>query len=154
MKLDIACGSRKDEGWIGIDIQPLPGVDIVHDLNTHPWPIESGSVEAAKAWHIIEHIPPVAVTEHGTRLPFIEFMNECWRVMTVGARMDIELPYGSSEGFKNDPTHCNPCNEATWEYFDPDFQRYQYYRPQPWKIVSCSFAREGLMNVVLEKRAA
>ena len=67
MRLDIGCGHRKDEGWIGIDIQHLPGVDIVHDLNLHPWPVESESVEAAKAWHIVEHIPPVAVTEKGTR---------------------------------------------------------------------------------------
>jgi len=77
MKLDIACGNHKDLGFIGIDIQELPGVDIVHDLNVHPWPIESESVEFAKAWHILEHIPPVAVTEHGTRRPFIESLIRC-----------------------------------------------------------------------------
>jgi hypothetical protein len=41
MKLDIACGRHKDLGWVGIDIQALPGVDLVHDLNVHPWPIIS-----------------------------------------------------------------------------------------------------------------
>lgn len=153
MKLDIGCGKRKDEGWIGIDIQLLPGVDILHDLNLHPWPVKAGSVDQAKAWHIVEHIPPAAITEKGTRLPFMEFMDECWRVLKVGARLDIETPYGSSAGFINDPTHCNPINEATFEYFDPDYERYQWYQPKPWKIVSLQWARDGNISVVLEKRS-
>lgn len=152
MKLDIACGNHKDLGYVGMDIQALAGVDIVHDLNVLPWPVESGSVEAAKAWHIVEHIPPVCVTERGTRRPFLEFMNECWRVLQVGARLDIETPYGSSEGFLNDPTHCNPCNEVTFEHFDPDYRRYLTYRPRPWKIISLWFTKDGNINVVLEKR--
>lgn len=153
MRLDIACGNRKDEGWIGIDIQHLPGVDIVHDLNIHPWPIPTDSIDEAKAWHIVEHIPPVSLTEKGTRFPFIEFMDECWRVLKAGARIEIETPYGSSVGFCYDPTHCNPVTEVTLEYFDPDYSRYMYYQPKPWKIVSLQFAMDGLVNVVMEKRA-
>jgi hypothetical protein len=153
MKLDIACGHNKYHGWIGIDIQKLPGVDIVHDLNMHPWPIESDSVDEAKAWHIIEHIPPVGVTDKGTRRPFMEFMNECWRVLKPGAKIDIETPYGSSDGFLHDPTHCNPVDEITFEHFDPDYTRYMTYQPKPWKIVSLQWTRDGNVNIVLEKRA-
>lgn len=152
MKLDIGCGNHKDLGWTGIDIQPLPGVDIVHDLNVHPWPIEANSVEQAKAWHIIEHIPPVCVTEKGTRRPFLEFMDECWRVLETGAKLDIETPYGSSQGFMHDPTHCNMVDELTFEHFDPSFHRYQTYKPRPWRIVSQSWTADGNVNVVLEKR--
>jgi len=137
-----------------MDIQALDGVDIVHDLNVHPWPVESESVEAAKAWHIVEHIPPVAVTERGTRRPFLEFMDEAWRVMRVGGRLDVETPHGASEGFLHDPTHCNPCDELTFEHFDPECRRYRTYQPRPWRIVELRFARDGNLNVVLEKRAA
>jgi predicted SAM-dependent methyltransferase len=153
MKLDIGCGHHKDNGWVGIDIQALPDVDIVHDLNLHPWPVEAGSVEQAKAWHIVEHIPPVAVTEKGTRRPFIEFMDECWRMLKVGARIDIETPYGVSDGFVHDPTHCNPSDELTFEHFDPDYRRYRTYQPKPWRIVDLRWARDGQLNVILEKRA-
>ncbi len=152
-KLDIACGHHKDLGYIGIDIQKLPGIDIVHDINIHPWPIEENSIDEAKAWHIIEHIPPVCVTEKGTRFPFIEFMNECWRVLKVGGRIDIETPYGSSDGFVHDPTHCNQVDEITFENFDPDCRRYILYKPKPWKIVSLQWTRDGNVNVVLEKRS-
>jgi predicted SAM-dependent methyltransferase len=153
MKLDIGCGRHKDPGWVGIDIQNLPGVDILHDLNVHPWPVEANSVLQAKAWHIVEHIPPVCVTEKGTRRPFIEFMNECWRVLRVGARIDIETPYGSSAGFVHDPTHCNQVDEVTFEHFDPGYRRYMTYMPKPWKIVCLAFTTDGNVNVVLEKRA-
>jgi len=152
MKLDIGCGTHKEGGWIGIDIQRLPGVDIIHDLNMHPWPIEANSVDQAKAWHILEHIPPVCVTERGTRRPFIEFMDECWRMLKPGVRIDIEAPNGSSYGFINDPTHCNPINEITFEYFDPSYELYQIYQPKPWKIINLHCIRDGNVNVILEKR--
>lgn len=154
MRLNIGCGHHKETGWIGIDIQDLPGVDIVHDLNLQPWPVESGSVDEAQAWHIVEHIPPVCVTEKGTRRPFLEFMDECWRVLKVGAQLDIETPYGFSDGFLHDPTHCNPCDELTFEHFDPDCRRYMTYQPKPWKIVKQSWARDGQLNAILEKRAS
>lgn len=154
MKLDIACGNHKDgPDWTGMDIQKRPGVDIVHDLNLHPWPIEPDSVDCAKAWHIVEHIPPACVTEKGTRFPFLEFMDDCWRVLKPGARLDIETPHGASDGFLHDPTHCNPVDELTFEHFDPDYGRYQTYRSRPWKILSLHFTRDGNVNVVLEKRA-
>lgn len=153
MKLDIACGNHKDLGWVGMDRQRLPGVDIVHDLNMHPWPIDAESVDQAKAWHIVEHIPPCSVTEMGTRFPFIEFMNECWRVLKPGAQIDIETPYGSSAGFYHDPTHCNPVDEVTFEHFDPDYTRYMTYQPRPWKIVFIRWTLDGNVNAILEKRA-
>ena len=152
MKLDIACGHHKDgPDWTGMDIQRLPGVDIVHDLNMHPWPVESESVDQAKAWHIVEHIPPACVTEKGTIFPFIAFMNECWRVLRVGARIDIECPHGASDVFMHDPTHCNHVTEVTWEYFDPSKSRYEVFRPKPWRIASLHWTFVGNVNVVLEK---
>ena len=39
--LDVGCGSAKVEFSIGIDKYPLENVDICHDLNKYPWPIES-----------------------------------------------------------------------------------------------------------------
>ena len=37
-KLDIACGGNKQEGFWGVDLRPLPGVDTVHTLEEFPWP--------------------------------------------------------------------------------------------------------------------
>jgi hypothetical protein len=55
VKLDIACGQAKKEGFIGVDIARLPGVDIVHDLEQFPWPFDDNSIEEARCSHYVEH---------------------------------------------------------------------------------------------------
>lgn len=163
IKLDIACGANKQGAdWVGIDVQGLPGVDIVHDLNVYPYPLPDDCVIAALASHFIEHIPPVMITEKGTRFPFIEFMDEIWRIMRPDGQFAIIAPHGRSEGFLQDPTHVNPINQTTFAYFDPlagDGYLYRFYRPKPWKIKSDNLNQPelywdigGNIEVILQKR--
>ena len=114
------------------------------------------------ASHIIEHIPPVAITEKGTRFPFIEFMDEVWRVLQFDGEFAISCPHGYSPGYLQDPTHCNAVNETTWAYFDPllfDGLLYRFYKPKPWKLKVDAFGTPQLfwspnanIEVVLQKR--
>jgi SAM-dependent methyltransferase len=147
--LDIGCGAHKQsDNWIGIDRLKLPSVDIVHDLEIYPWPLDDESVLTAIASHVVEHIDPA----HGG---FLKFMDEVWRVLKVGGEFAIVTPYGWSAGYLQDPTHCNPCNEATWAYFDPEAYAgalYTFYRPSPWKIKHLSWIVETNIEVVLVKR--
>ena len=151
IRLDIACGANKQGAdWVGIDIQKLPGVDIVHDIETYPWPLPDSCVLISVASHIVEHINPA-------KFGFINFMNEIWRITKPGGQLAIATPYAGSLGYYQDPTHVNPCNEVTWSYFDPEDVRtggqlYKIYQPKPWKIVHCSFSTSGQLEVILEKR--
>jgi predicted SAM-dependent methyltransferase len=148
IKLDIACGANKQApDWIGIDVQKFPGVDIVHDIETYPWPLPDECVSIAVGSHIAEHINPA-------KFGFINWMNEIWRVLEVEGRLMLALPYGGSPGYWMDPTHVNGCNENTWNYFDPlhESKFYRFYRPSPWRIISCVWDTQGFMEVVLEKR--
>lgn len=77
LQLDIACGRKKREGFTGIDIAPLPGVDIVHDLEVFPWPIDDECVELVNVSHYIEHTKDL-----------MQFMNELYRIMKAGRRSD------------------------------------------------------------------
>jgi hypothetical protein len=68
------------------------------------------------------------------------------------------MPHGRSDGFLQDPTHCNPRNETTWAYFDPEEhvtggQLWRIYRPKPWQIKVLTWNPAGNMEVVLVKRA-
>jgi hypothetical protein len=140
-----------------MDVRVLPGVDIVHDVNVYPWPLPDGCVVVAICSHLVEHIPPVAVTEGGTRFPFVQFMDELWRVMRFDCEVAIATPHGSSQGYLQDPTHCNPINEATWAYFDPlepntGGALYGVYKPKPWKIKYLSWSPAANIEVVLVKR--
>lgn len=147
-KLDIGCGAHPQPGFIGIDIQDFPDINIIrHDIETYPWPIPDDSVSLAIASHVAEHINPA-------KFGFINWMNEVWRVCEVGAQFMIAVPYAGSPGYWQDPTHINPCSENTWCYFDPldPSHFWAFYKPKPWKIISCAWDLQGFMEVVLEKR--
>lgn len=180
IRLDIGCGANKvGPDWVGMDMQEMPGVDIVHDLTVFPWPIESESVLVAFASHLVEHIPPFASDGRFARLVrilakydilhandlaeigeldtgplFIRFMNEVWRVLKPHAEFAMVLPHGWSPGYLQDPTHINACNENTWIYFDPEHSSgfWRFYRPMPWMIRSVDSHQEANIHVVLRKR--
>jgi hypothetical protein len=145
IRLDIGCGESKQKNWVGIDLRRCKGVDIVHDLQKFPWPIPSDSVLQALCSHLWEHIEPKNR---------IKFMDEIWRVMKVDGQLLLSVPYYSSFGACQDPTHY-PCpNEATFTYFDPAWPLYQIYKPKPWKLIANDYRYNGNLEVIMEKRGA
>ena len=125
IKLDIACGPKKQPGFIGIDIAPLPNVDIVHDLEVFPWPVESESVAEAVVSHYIEH----------TR-DLMKFMNELYRVMRRGAICLATAPYYNSIRAWQDPTHTRAISEETFWYFNASWRKANGLEHYP---ISCDF---------------
>ncbi len=99
IKLDLGCGENKQEGFVGIDIRKLKGVDIVHDLEKFPYPLPDECASLAIASHLVEHINP----HKGV---FIDFMNEVWRLLKPNGEFIIGTPYAGSPGYYQDPTHC------------------------------------------------
>lgn len=95
MKLDLGCGKRKQEGFIGVDAIAFEGVDVVHDLR-QSWPWEDGTVEQVFSSHFVEHL---------TGDERIHFFNELWRVMKPGATAQIITPDWSHACAYGDPTH-------------------------------------------------
>jgi SAM-dependent methyltransferase len=151
IRLDIGCGANKNSGFVGLDMRPLDGVDVVHNVTDFPWPLPDECALCAVASHLVEHIAP-------HNFGFVNFMNEVWRVLKVGGEIAISTPHGYSSGYLQDPTHCNPCNEATWAYFDPFEPNtggglWRIYRPSPWQIKYLAWDPSANIEVVLVKRA-
>jgi len=150
IRLDIGCGGNKMPGFVGIDIRKMEGVDIVQDLEQFPWDLPDNCADVAVASHVVEHINPARGT-------FLKFMDEVWRILKPDCEFMIAAPYAGSPGYWQDPTHINPCNEITWEYFDPlapitGGQLYRIYTPKPWKIKVNTWSNNGNIEVVLIKR--
>ena len=152
IRLDIGCGGQTQKGWVGLDMRKLPGVDIVHNLLKIPYPLPKDCCHTILASHVLEHIPPHPMPHLKWKPGFLAVMDELWRIMQVDGQLLIAIPYGKSDGYVQDPTHCNPCNEATWQYFDPDYPLYQIYQPKPWKVERNSWHTTGNMEIVLAKR--
>src|ERR1700761_8728573 len=78
LKLSLACGQRKPEGFMGVDIAPAEGVDFVQDLFQFPWTqFADNSVDEIECSHFVEHIP------HGDGYhdPFFQFFDEIHRIL-------------------------------------------------------------------------
>jgi predicted SAM-dependent methyltransferase len=79
-RLHIGCGTKRLEGWVNIDSQPLPGVDVVTDVSRG---LQFSNVEAIFAEHFIEHLPLAAA---------IGFLRESWRVMARPGWIRLSTP--------------------------------------------------------------
>lgn len=110
-KLDIACGQHKQAGFVGVDISPCEGVDIVYDLEQFPWTFaEDNSVDEAFVSHYIEHTKDL-----------IKFMNELHRILKPGGKVTMVAPYYTSIRCWQDPTHTRAISEATFLYYNQDW---------------------------------
>jgi len=125
--LDLGCGAKprnpykQDEIW-GIDISrevlPLGNIKLA-DLSFEKIPFEANSFDSVSAYDFLEHVPRAlaSASENNIRFPFIELMNEVWRVLKPGGLLYAVTPaYPRQEAFV-DPTHVNVITENTHIYF-------------------------------------
>lgn len=137
LRFDIGCGNSKREGFIGVDVLKLPGVDIVHDLNVFPYPIDSGVAEEVWMDQVLEHL------FHPMRA-----MEEIHRIMRPGGRVTVGVPYFRSRYAVIDPTHRNFFGVDWFSYFDPSHpfcSRYSYTSAR-FSVDSLVFDREFLQR--------
>jgi hypothetical protein len=80
--LDIGCNERKAEGYVGLDMFPCKGVDIVINLEQEPLPFKNESVYGIRMLHTLEHLGNAW-----------DFMFEICRVLQVGRPVLITVPF-------------------------------------------------------------
>jgi SAM-dependent methyltransferase len=116
-RLHLGCGHEILSGWVNHDIAPLPGVDIVHDLDQYPWPFEDESFDQVRLYHVLEHLAePMRAIE------------ELHRITKPGGLVEVRVPYWNSQDWASDPTHKSRFNEYTFDFFDPS-RRHGRTRP-------------------------
>ncbi len=109
LKIDLGCGKYKANGFIGIDSQKFDCVDIIHDLEIFPWPFSDGSVDYIRAYHVFEHLSDVITT-----------MNECYRILSDGGILELEVPTTDGQGAWSDPGHKSYWNADRLLYLCPE----------------------------------
>ncbi|MFA5793686.1 MAG: methyltransferase domain-containing protein [Candidatus Brocadiia bacterium] len=116
MKLDIGCGNKKRDGYTGVDVAKLPGVDIVCDIRQGLPSIKDNSVEEIYCAHVLEHITDLEAV-----------MKEFHRVLSPGGQLIIRVPHCFSPSAFGDPTHCRYFNFETFRNYDRAHTK-SYYR--------------------------
>ncbi len=92
--LDLGCGLAKQPEAIGVDHDLLVAPDVVHDLDSYPYPLPSGHFRTIICQDVLEHIEDIGA-----------FLREIHRVAAPGAIVRIRTPHFSSWYAYNDPTH-------------------------------------------------
>jgi SAM-dependent methyltransferase len=126
--LDLGCGLKPRNPYayeqvFGIDIRSglsVPGV--VHiaaaNLSVEPIPFESHRFDSVSAYDFLEHMPRVRIDAQGQmHFPFIQLMNEIWRVLKPGGLFYAVTPAYPHEKAFRDPTHVNIIAAKTQRYF-------------------------------------
>jgi SAM-dependent methyltransferase len=125
VRLNLGSGLQPMDGWVNVDQCDLPGVDLVHDLDSRePLPYPDASVSEFRAQHVIEHL----------RDP-LRMMGECYRVAEPDALFILTCPYGSSDDADANPTHCRRMFLGSWCFFgQPYYWREDYGYRGDWRI--------------------
>jgi len=131
LKLSLACGDRKPEGFKGVDIAKTSATDYVQDLLQFPWSqFADNSVDEIECSHFVEHIPH----GNGYEDPFFQFFDEVYRILkpaefdpanpniAIKGFMTIASPYYSSMRAWQDPTHQRAISEASFLYLNKQWR--------------------------------
>ncbi len=105
-KLDIGCGQSKAEGYLGMDIFPSPGVDVVHSFDDVPYPFANDSFDEVKMYNALEHVRD-----------FIGTVCEIHRILKPGGLLKVLCPHYSGPDAYRDPTHRTFFAYTTFDRF-------------------------------------
>ncbi len=124
--LDLGCGGvprnpyRRDE-LFGIDLRVAePGANFkAANLALEPIPFAENFFNSLSAYDFLEHVPRLLPTADGqsTRAPFVELMNQIWRVLVPGGLFYALTPAYPHHAAFQDPTHVNIITGDTHHYF-------------------------------------
>lgn len=148
--LDLGCGANPKNPFqadevFGIDygVRPdlAPNIRLA-DLAVEPIPYEDASFDYITAHDFIEHIPRVLYTPQ-RRNPFVELMNEVYRVLKMhGQFLSLTPAYPHSAAFV-DPTHVNIIAEGTFPLYFGDMSP-----SSPWAAI---YGFTGAFRVIAEE---
>lgn len=143
--LNLGSGMRPRPGFYSVDHLPLPGIDILADLNEPLSELPDNCVDEIYCRHTLEHL---------SRL--LELLAELHRVTNPQGRIEIIVPHFSNPYFYSDPTHVRFFGLYSLYYFcDPEDQPKRkvpsFYLPQRFRVesIKCKLLKESLGDKLL-----
>ena len=107
MKLNLGCGFDKREGWLNADSFEACAPDLLLDIETTPWALETSAFEHVLLKHVLEHVGAQFET-------FAAVMRELHRVTAPGGLVEIHVPHVRHDTFWSDPTHVRAFTPLTF----------------------------------------
>jgi SAM-dependent methyltransferase len=107
--LEIGCGPKRvRQNSVTLDLNPKSCADVIHDLNSFPYPFPENTFDCVLAEHVLEHVDNL-----------IRVIEELHRITKPGGLILVEVPHYSSRDFYTDPTHNHAFSVTSFDYFVP-----------------------------------
>jgi len=145
VRLYLGAGRKRLAGYVHADVEPADGIEVVHDLNSLPWPWGDDSVELTVAEDLVEHLA----------INLIQFCDEAWRILMPDGELFIRTPHHRGDSSWIDPTHRWHLNEQAFEYLDPETnwgRLYPQYTKRKWRILSLGVRGPQNIHALLTPR--
>lgn len=117
--LDIGSGPNpqnlfKAKNVFGVDIRCGENENVFQcNLGIEGIPFESSVFDCVTAVDVLEHIPRVVIVNNNSIFPFVNLMNEIWRVLKDEGILYSRTPSFPMKSAFQDPTHVNIITEDT-----------------------------------------
>lgn len=137
LKLNLGCADDFRPGFLNVDrychyAERRPGCDFQQTDLALDWPWPDNSTEFIFARDIFEHLPDK-----------IHTMNEAWRVLRNGGRLELLVPTTDGRGAFQDPTHVS--------YWTPNDLTYYSVSGFERKRLGDAYGIKALFRVVSQK---
>jgi SAM-dependent methyltransferase len=131
--INLGCGKTRIPGSCGVDTIAIPdSVDVIHDLDSVPYPFPDSYADEIHFYHVLEHLnDPVKKIE------------EIHRILKVDGVLFVRVPHFSSNGAFTDITHKRPFSYFSFDIFLPD-NYHSYYSKVRFEIVKKQIKYFGL----------
>ncbi len=145
-KVYLGAGKHHIDGWLHVDRHPFRNTDIVADVAAG-LPFLDSSIQEIYTQDFMEHLPPESK---------IDVINEIWRVLKPGGRMEHYIPNAGSANDFSSPTHLSHWSLTQFEHFNVDSYRYDKDRDYEGfkggfkQIVSETVNNEQSIHVIYE----
>lgn len=132
MKINLGCGNKTKNGYIGIDKYSSDAVDLYADINKG-LPFRDSSIHAVYVDNLIEHIPDIP-----------GLMQEIHRVSKHDASVTIITPHFTSDSSWRDPTHMHHLSVFSMEHFEK--KSVSHYTGGGFKVVDRHLSFGGILG--------
>jgi predicted SAM-dependent methyltransferase len=138
-KLNVGCGFDLKEGYINLDVVDYGG-NMIHDLNSVPYPFEDNTFDEIFCSHILEHVNNF----HST-------ISEIYRILKPGGILVVYAPFFLNTKYFGEPDHKIPFSIRTFDNYEYIGNRkLKFY--EKWKLNHRTNYKGKASFEVLEKR--
>ena len=124
-RLNLGSGLDYKEDHINLDDNPNVKADVIHNIESFPYPFEDNIFEVIYCHHILEHVDNL-----------LGVMEEIWRISKPNARIYIYGPVTGSFEVHSDITHKRSLNsQAFRRCFKPEGDTWGFYTKAKFQVL-------------------